>query len=316
MNIIIGIDKISDIPPLVNAGANDFFCGVVGDKNKFLSHRPNTTQYNLNNLSELRQAIKTAHSYNTRLFLVLNETAYTDKEKSLFIKKIKKLDKMCLDAFIVSDLSLIYLCKKLKIKTKLHLSSLAVCSNSESFKFYKNLNISRIIIPQQISPSEYQEIIKNIDNLETEVFFLLYNNCNNIDGICRYHQKYLFTPINTNISLMPCIYKPNINTFLGLKSEFIKKMESLLQKPTSTDYLGYLYDFYKLGVGTVKLGIRGFPINEKIKRVKYLKELINLISTDITKNEFVRHAIKIGNKYENIHWEEKNFLARQYIVKY
>lgn len=314
MKIIIGIDNISDVAPLFKAGASDFFCGLVGDEKNFSNHRPNTTRYNLKNVSELKKTLKVAHKLKARLFLVLNDNVITNKEVEKFAEKIKLLDGLNLDAFIVSDISFIYLCQKLGIKTKLHLSSLALCLNSESIKFYQDLNISRIIVPQQTTPLEYQQAFAKKDNIETEVFFHLYNNCNNIDGICRYHNRDLLTITNKKIPLMPCIFKPKFNSFFGLKSSFYTKMESLLRTPSTFNYLEYLYDFYNLGVSTVKLGIRGYPINEKIKRVTYLKELIDLIKTGVTKKEFLSRSKIISNKYENIYWSEKHFLSQQYTV--
>lgn len=314
MKIIIGIDNISDITPLFKAGASDFFCGIVGDEKNFSNHRPNTTRYNLKNVSELKKALKLAHKLKTRLFLVLNDNVITDKEIKKFTQKIKLLDKLNLDAFIVNDISFIYLCQKIGVITKLHLSSLAICINSETIKFYQNLNISRIIIPQQTTPLEYQQAFVKKNNIDTEVFFHLYNNCNNIDGICRYHNRKILTITKKNIPLMPCIFKPKIDRFLGLDASFYSKIELFLRTPSTFNYLEYLFDFYNLGVGTVKLGIRGYPINEKVKRVTYLKELLDLIKSGITKEEFLNKSKIISNKYENIYWSEKHFLSQQYTV--
>ncbi len=313
MKIIVGIDKVSDIKPLVDAGASSFFCGILSiTSNGMFGHRPNTSKYNLKNIDELKEAILVAHQYKKKLFLVLNETKFTNELIPSISSDLKTLDTLGIDAFIVTDLSLIHLCKQLKVKTRLHLSSLAACYNSETVKFYKNLNIARIIIPQQFTPKEYKDVFNNVSDIETEVFFLLYNNCNNIDGICRYHNDDLFTREKSNLPMMPCIFKPKIKTFFGINKKINQKMEELLFHPPVFDHIGYLYDFNKLKVGSVKLGIRGFPIEEKIKRVKYLKELLNHIKKSKSKSLFRQDAEKISLKYDNINWNEKNFLAKQY----
>lgn len=302
MNITIGIDKITDITPLSNLGVNEFFCGVIDKStNGFSNHRPNNNQFNLSNITDLERAIDITHKNKKKIFLALNDNNSHYQHNSQLIKKIQTFDQLNLDGIIINDLSTLVTCKQIKVKTNIHLSSLAICLNSETINFYKKLNVKRIILPHQITPKEYKSIQKNIStNTEVEIFFQKYNACIYIDGLCRYHSKGPFTPTAT----MPwrlCSVIPKITTANKSDEIYLPKISSLFKNHLPPlDYFGNLYEFNLLKVKQIKLGTRGYPIDKKIEITKYISELIELLNHHVSKKVFCNLAKKIESKYKNI----------------
>jgi len=110
----------------IKAGADAVYFGL-----KEFSMRDNAKNFNIEDLTEINKIC----GKKIKKYLTLNVIIYEEEIKK--VEEILKKIKGKVDAIICWDLSVINLCRKLKIP--FHISTQASISNSESAKFYKKL---------------------------------------------------------------------------------------------------------------------------------------------------------------------------------
>jgi len=139
-----------DFPMLVaavKAGANAVYFGL-----KEFSMRDNAKNFSIEDLSKINEIC----GKKVKKYLTLNVIIYEEEVKK--IEEILKKVKGKVDAIICWDLSVINLCRKLKIP--FHVSTQASVSNSESAKFYKSLGAERVVLARELSLEQIKEISK------------------------------------------------------------------------------------------------------------------------------------------------------------
>jgi putative protease len=106
---------------------------------------------------------------NKKLYAALN-IYFHDIDIKLLENEIEYISNYPIDAFIISDIGLLPVLKKYFPNTELHLSTQANCVNTNSAKLYRDMGFSRIIPGRELSLREIENIKRNVDNLEIEVF--------------------------------------------------------------------------------------------------------------------------------------------------
>lgn len=193
MHIVAPIVRLNEAEAVINAGADEIYCGVFikerSDKYSIgcLNKRPGAS-LNLVNYSDLKMLVKKAHLYNIAVNFTLNEFYY-EREFLLANEQMEKALDCGVDALIISDIGLI--CKlreKRYDRVKLHISTAGTTFNSETIKFYKELGASRIILPRHLTLNEIRNLatkIKDISDIDLEII-ILNERCYNIDGFCAF----------------------------------------------------------------------------------------------------------------------------------
>lgn len=125
---------------------------------------------NANNfsLSEIEEAVKFAHKLNKKVYVTVNMIFHNDDLSDLD-EYLISLDKIGIDAYIVSDFAVIEAIKRLNIKTKFFISTQKSITNLEAVKFYKELGAYRVVLARECSREDIKYIKENIDT-ELEVF--------------------------------------------------------------------------------------------------------------------------------------------------
>ena len=117
-------------------------------------------------LEEIEKGVEYAHKLNKKVYVTVN-IAMHNKD----LKKIKdyllQLDKIHVDAIIVSDPKIIELAKETNLE--IHLSTQASTLNKEAIEFWKNEGVSRIVLARECTKEDIIDIKNNID-IELEVF--------------------------------------------------------------------------------------------------------------------------------------------------
>ena len=125
---------------------------------------------NANNFSldEIKEGVEFAHKLSKKIYVTVNMIFHNDDLKDLDDYLIA-LDKIGIDAYIVSDFAVIEAIKRLNIKTKFFISTQKSITNLEAVKFYKNLGAYRVVLARECSREDIKYIKENIDT-ELEVF--------------------------------------------------------------------------------------------------------------------------------------------------
>jgi len=133
----------------VKAGANAIYFGL-----KEFSMRDNAKNFSIEDLKKINEIC----GKEVKKYLTLNVIVY--EEEISKIEEILKKVRGKIDAIICWDLSVINLCRKLKIP--FHVSTQASVSNSESAKFYKSLGAQRVVLARELSLEQVKKISKII----------------------------------------------------------------------------------------------------------------------------------------------------------
>jgi len=185
MKICIGIQNINEIKALVQAGADEFFCGFTPKewRDKFipevgLNRRESSfscsktrTNINIGTYAELKDVIKEIHKYSKKLYINFNAHYYTASALPLLHKILNNCVKYKVDGMTIADLALLIKLKEWKIKTKIILSGEFGIRNSQDLTFINNnFEISRVIFPRHITTKDMTALISAFPQYEYEAF--------------------------------------------------------------------------------------------------------------------------------------------------
>lgn len=107
----------------------------------------------------IHRCIDYAQSHNKELRIPLN--AYLEnKDIPILLNKIEKYVKWGVTGIIVADLGLIKEINRLFPETKLHASAACGISNVDKALFFKDMGVSEIVAPYNLTPSEMAKIRK------------------------------------------------------------------------------------------------------------------------------------------------------------
>ena len=185
MKILSPLRNDSEVAPLRDAGADEFYCGLSppGWQEKFgeaWSNRRHPDSAGVLNEQALQAIVSAAGR--TPVHVALNSPHYPAGAVDMLVKfGAHLLRDLGVSALIVADMDLLLALAAEGHAAQLHLSSLATSTNSASARFFKGLGVSRIILPRHLSLAEIGQCV--IDGLEFEAF-LINDGCVFEEGLC------------------------------------------------------------------------------------------------------------------------------------
>lgn len=118
-------------------------------------------------IDDIKEGVIFAHKLNKKVYVTVNILLH-NKEAKLLIDYLKELDKIGVDAIIVSDLTVLNLAKKYT-SIPIHISTQQSTLNYEAAKLLKKLGASRIVYGRELSEQELKKIKDEVD-IEHEIF--------------------------------------------------------------------------------------------------------------------------------------------------
>lgn len=117
-------------------------------------------------LEEIKEGTNYAHKLNKKVYVTLNISMH-NKEYKKINTYLKELDKIGVDAIIISDPAIIKLAKNTNLE--IHLSTQNSTLNKEAIEFWKKEGVTRIVLARECTKEDIIDI-KNNTNIEIEVF--------------------------------------------------------------------------------------------------------------------------------------------------
>lgn len=117
-------------------------------------------------LDDIKKGVEYAHSLGKKVYVTVN-IAMHNKEYEKILNYLKELDKIKVDAIIISDPAIIPLTKDMSFD--IHLSTQGSTLNKEAIEFWKGEGVNRIVLARECSKEDIKDIKENID-IELEVF--------------------------------------------------------------------------------------------------------------------------------------------------
>ncbi len=327
LKILSPLDSCSEVEPLVNAGAEDFYCGllpkdwredfsVAACLNRRQEDNPELgTSPHMKTFDELEKSCQTAHQHKARIFLTLNEHYYSFGQYPYLTAYIEKACESGIDGFIVGDMAMILTLREIAPHVLIHISTAGTAFNSETVHFYRDIGASRVILPRHLSLEEIEQIAENTNDIELEAF-ILNSRCANVDGFCTFqhgladliHQKDEKRNFE-NACMM--LYKITA----AVHGENEETAETILKEKVSWERQHFwsamhiderpcgacaMYEFEKLGLAGVKIVGRQNTTEKKIKDVKFINSVLTFMRDKIPdKKAFRKHTQKLyREKYE------------------
>lgn len=119
-------------------------------------------------MEEMREGIEYAHTRGAKVYVAANMVTHEGNEEGAGAW-FRELRDMGLDAVIVSDPALIVICATEAPGLEIHLSTQASSTNYETFEFWKELGLTRVVLAREVTMEEVAEIRKRTD-VEIEAF--------------------------------------------------------------------------------------------------------------------------------------------------
>jgi putative protease len=329
INIQAPFDSVEEARELISAGADELYCGMISREweaqIRFKSRYPNSRSagfYNLHDYGKLKEVVSMALGRNIPVFVCMN-APYFKIHYPLVLEEIKETIKVGVSGIILYDIGLFLALKKEKIPVKLILSSIGACLNSEAVKMYKELGISRIILPSDLTFDEINAISRKSGDIELE-HFIFNLACNNINGYCQlytYGKRYNFLnnqKLKIISDILPAYYqKPNREKLINFVNNHSCFLPYKVLKILNSEKVNNVNDpgrnlrkiqlhglpgcsvcampmLHDLNIKTIKIAGRGKPTQKKIDATFFVRRLREfLLGNHPTEDEFMREAKRL-----------------------
>lgn len=260
---------------------------------------------NANNFSidDIKEAVTFAHSLNKKVYVTVNILFHNNDLNGLD-EYLSTLSNLGVDAFIVSDMSVIKRINKLKLKPEIHISTQESSTNKYTFKFWENLNATRVVLGRECSKEDIIDI-KNNTNLELEVF-IHGAMCTSYSGRCVLSNYVTKRDSNRGGCSQVCRFVFNMDDYTDFQIaskdlSMIDNLEELINigvsslkiegRMRSMYYIATVVDAYK----KVRDMIENKTLNEE--KLSYYKKVLNRVSNRENKVQFFDKEPGVNEQY-------------------
>jgi U32 family peptidase len=184
LKLLAPIRNSLEIEPLLQAGADEFYCGISPPawQERFGQtwvNRRSPGSAGVADLEDFRRIVTLAAGH--PVHVTLNAPSYPAGAMEMLTEFAASLLGEGAAGLIVADMDLLLTLTGCGLDGRIHLSSLAACTNPGAASFFQELGVSRIILPRHVTLAEIENII--IPGMEFEVF-LLNDGCVFEEGLC------------------------------------------------------------------------------------------------------------------------------------
>ncbi len=248
-----------------NAGADAIYCGYTS-----FSARSSATNFSLDDLCNVTNF---AHLRGRKVYLALNTIIDASSFRTL-VDVIDQLIATNVDAFIIQDLGLLYFLSSNYSNLELHASTQMHVHNLQAINLLKNFNVSRVVLPRELSKDE----ILNFKDHEIELELFVYGAiCLSYSGLC--NMSYFLNKRSGNRGNCSQVCRHN---FTLLKNdELIKTNGEYLLSPKDNNLLEHLDELNF---------IDSFKIEGRLKNISYVKTIVNQMYKKVRNNHKIDYS--------------------------
>jgi len=300
MRVLSCFSKINELKKLALEGVNEVYCAVDGLQSFGDGGKIKGTDY-------LRKSADLAHSLGLKIFLAFNGAVSVNMDfrqvrndigRDLFMDNVSAALRAGADSFIVSNIAVMEaLRRRFGKDIDMHLSSVQPCFNAAAAGYFiEGFGVSRIILPNLLSPREACRIIAlcRKKGVETEIFDYRFFGCAYINGKCLLHdaQYYTFredrpsrggdmcragvTEVYDGKTIEAralCGIKEDSELLAALKKRVFEAVDCRGPYPFY-DFSSF-FDFFALGIDVLKYGTRSDPTPVKIAKARALRTVVD-----------------------------------------
>ncbi len=285
MKIISPVDDPNEVAALVEAGADELFCGLssdawLGEYGVAAVSRRSARIANLQSIDLLARTVESAHARSVPVCLAVNEHYYTQAQHPLLFEYLERAAKTGIDSLIVADPALLLALRRAKLGVDLHLSTGTSILNAQAAAFFAAMGVSRVTLERQQTIGEIAALVRGVPGLETAVF-ILNGRCPNVDGLCTYDHTQMPGEAYRNACMVPC--KVRCESATPARSEIERVAPVVRQKIWERHHMDQspcgacaIQEFQRIGVTHLKIVGRGNTTRRKLADVRFVRSLLTL----------------------------------------
>lgn len=264
-------------------GADAVFIG-----GKKFSLRAKASNFSIEDIAE---GVKFAHSLNKKIYVTVNIIPHCDDLNNIE-EYLLSLDRIHVDAIIVSSLFIIETVKKLNLNLECHVSTQVSAVNEDYVKFYEELGCTRVVLARECSLNEIK-MIKEHTNSELEVF-IQGGLCSSYSGKCTLSNYFVCRDANRGGCAHSCRWDYKLYQNNNLISEDIFKI-------ASKDLMGI-----RLVKDLIEIGVASLKVEGRMKSVNYValvgltyRKIIDAIYENRLTEDLLLNAEKVLKSIES-----------------
>ena len=264
-------------------GADAVFIG-----GKKFSLRAKASNFSIEDIAE---GVKFAHSLNKKIYVTVNIIPHCDDLNNIE-EYLLSLDRIHVDAIIVSSLFIIEIVKKLNLNLECHVSTQVSAVNEDYVKFYEELGCTRVVLARECSLNEIRKI-KEHTNSELEVF-IQGGLCSSYSGKCTLSNYFVCRDANRGGCAHSCRWDYKLYQNNNLISEDIFKI-------ASKDLMGI-----RLVKDLIEIGVSSLKVEGRMKSVNYValvgltyRKIIDAIYENRLTEDLLLNAEKVLKSIES-----------------
>lgn len=260
------------ISAAIQNGADSIYVGIDG-----YNMRANVANMSLD---EIAQISKDCHNSNVKLYVCTN-TIVDDHGIEDFKKQLPTLERVGVDALIISDMGMINVASNSSIP--LHLSIQANTTNTETLKLYKELGVERAVLSRELSLEQIKEI-KKYSPIEIETF-VHGAMCVAISGRCFLSSYFYDRNANCGECLQPCrqewyIKGTEDKQLILTMPESSSIEKSRLLSPRDMCMIEHIPELIEAGIDAFKIEGRARPADYVASTTKVYSDAIKYYKED------------------------------------
>lgn len=237
-------------------------------------------------VDDIKEAVEFAHNLKKRVYVTIN-IVFHDKDLKGLKDYMLVLDKIGVDAFIVSDVVVMKLMKDLNIKAELHVSTQASSLNYEVVNFYKELGATRVVLAREAHKSDIERIKKET-GIEIECF-VHGAMCTSISGRCVLSNYATNRDSNRGGCAQVCRFIFDIE---GTEQVFS-------MTPKDLNMVSNIEEM-------IRVGVNSFKVEGRMRSVYYIatviyiyRRLIDRVLNNNIDSDYTKYALNILNRCAN-----------------
>jgi len=205
LKILAPFNALDQIEPLIEAGANELYCGVVdtgwlsrGFCAEDINAEPSRGS-SLESFDQLHQAVQLAGRSDVPIHVTLNTRFYAESQYPALKEAALNIEKSGAASIIVSVLGLILTLKAMGLSTAVTLSSSSGCLNKNGMLFFHSLGVKRLVFTILQDFETMMSMCEFLPELEKEVY-ILDSSCKYLESCCNnLHMAELVPPVKRNV---------------------------------------------------------------------------------------------------------------------
>ncbi|MCP4713773.1 MAG: hypothetical protein GY868_01545 [Deltaproteobacteria bacterium] len=296
MKILSPLDSCDEVGQLADAGAGEFFCGVLEeswyDSYPVISiNRRPAGKGHFRSFALLQEAVARAHERAIPVYFTLNEHYYIQDQYSHVMRYIDSALSAGVDALIVSDFGLMAYLREQQYAVPLHVSTGGTVFNWRAANFFcSEFGVENITFPRHLTMREIGSVAERMDPVNTTVF-VLNSRCINVDGFCTFQHglagKDIF-PMFRNACMLPFQVRTRVAETVADRPDASRihkatDRQKIWERVHVDDHpcgVCALHELKALGVNSLKIVGRGNPVERKLSDVAFVKKMLTYLEQD------------------------------------